>query len=60
MEGSTMSTLLTELGTVVTQMFVWVGNTVTAIMDNDILLLGFGIWITGAAIGLFGRLLSRG
>lgn len=59
MEG-TMSTLLTELGTVVTQMFTWVGNTASAILDNDILLLGFGIWACGAAIGIFGRLLSRG
>lgn len=57
---STMSSLLTDLGTVVTQELTWVGNVVTTIVDNPFLLLTTGILVLGAAVGIMGRLLSRG
>ena len=55
-----MSSLLTDLGTVVTQELTWVGNVVTTIVDNPFLLLTTGILVLGAAVGIMGRLLSRG
>ena len=58
--SSTMSSLLTDLGTVVTQELTWVGNVVTTIVDNPFLLLTTGILVLGAAVGIMGRLLSRG
>lgn len=58
--ASTMSSLLTDLGTVVTQVLTWVGNVVTTIVDNPYLLLTTGVLMLGAAVGIMGRLLSRG
>lgn len=59
MEGSTMVSLLTELGTVVTQVLVWVGNVAETIVSTPILLLTTGFLVLGGAIGIFGRLLSK-
>lgn len=60
MEGaSVMSELLTELGTVVTQVLTWVGNVATTIVDTPILLMTTGFLVLGGAIGIFGRLLSK-
>lgn len=55
-----MSSLLTELGEVVTQELTWVGNVVNTITGNPYLLLTTGILVLGAAVGIVGRLLSRG
>lgn len=63
MEGevvSTMSTLLTDLGTVVTAVFGWVTTIATTITETPILLLTTGFLVLGGAVGIFGRLLSRG
>ena len=57
---SGMSSLLTQLGTVVTQTLTWVGNVGTTIVDTPILLFSMGFFAIGGAIGIFGRLLSRG
>lgn len=54
-----MSSLLTTLGTVVTQVLTWVGNVGTTIVDTPILLLTTGFLVLGGAIGIFGRLLSK-
>lgn len=54
-----MSSLLTDLGTVVTQMLSWVGDVVTTIVSNPYLLLTTGVLVLGAAVGILGRLLSR-
>lgn len=54
-----MSSLLTDLGTVVTQVMVWVGNVAETIVDTPLLLLTTGFLVLGGAIGIFGRLLSR-
>lgn len=51
-EGS----VLTTLGTIITQLLSWVGNVVTTITSNDLLLIPFAIFAVGAAIGLFSRL----
>lgn len=60
MEGATtLSTYLTSLGTIVTQMFTWVGNVGSAIVSDPVLLFSLGVFATGAAVGIFGRLLSR-
>lgn len=50
---------LTSLGTVVAQMFTWVGSVVTTIVGSPLLLLPVGIFAAGAAIGLAGRLIGR-
>lgn len=60
MEGTTMSTLLTSLGEVVTAVLGYIPEISSAIMESPILLLTMGILLIGGAIGIFGRLLSRG
>lgn len=59
MEEITMSALLTELGTVVTQVLVWVGSVAETITTTPILLLTTGFLVLGGAVGIFGRLLSK-
>lgn len=54
-----MSELLTTLGTIVTQVFAWAGNVAQMIVDTPLLLLTSGVMLAGAAVGIFGRLLSR-
>lgn len=55
-----MSSLLTELGTVVTEVLSWTTEAVSTIVGNPFLLLTTGILVLGGAIGILGRLLSRG
>lgn len=59
MEGNTMSSLITELSTVVTAVFGWVSTVATTIVSTPLLLLTTGFLVLGGAIGIFGRLLSR-
>lgn len=54
-----MSGLLTDIGTVVTQVFSTVGQVANAIVGTPILLLTVGFLFVGGAVGIFGRLLSR-
>lgn len=54
-----MTSLLTELGTVVTQVFSWVGDVCTCIVGQPLLLLTTGFLVLGGTIGIFGRLLSK-
>ena len=54
-----MADLLSELGTVVTQVMSWVGNVATTIVSTPLLLLTTGFLVLGGAIGIFGRLLSK-
>lgn len=56
---STMSTLLSELGSVVTQVLSWVGDVASTIVGTPILLLTTGFLVLGGAVGIFGRLLSK-
>lgn len=55
-----MSALLTELGTVVTQVFSWVSTVASTIVSTPLLLLTTGFLVLGGAVGIFGRLLSKG
>lgn len=59
MEGGTMAELLTNLGTVVTEIVSWVGDVATIVVDTPILLVTTGFLVLGGAIGIFGRLLSK-
>lgn len=59
MEGNAMTAFLTTLGQIVTQMFTWVGNVGTAILADPVLTFSLGVFAVGAAVGIFGRLLSR-
>ena len=54
-----MSELLSQLGLVVTQTLTWVGNVASTIVGTPILLVTTGVLMLGAAIGIFGRLLSK-
>lgn len=54
-----MSTLLTELGTVVTEALSWTVEAVDTIVGNPFLLMTTGFLVLGGAIGILGRLLSR-
>ena len=54
-----MESFLTNMGSVVTQVYTWVGNVVSTIMGSPLLLVTSGIMLAGAAVGIFARLLSR-
>ena len=59
-DTNTMATLLSTLGLVVTEVLSYVGDICTTIVGQPVLLLTMGILLLGGAIGIFGRLLSRG
>lgn len=59
-EVSAMGALLNQLKLVVTAVLGYVGDICTTIANQPILLLTMGILLIGGAIGIFGRLLSRG
>lgn len=59
LSSSGMADLLSELGTVVTQVLTWVGSVATTIVSTPILLLTTGFLVLGGAVGIFGRLLSK-
>ena len=48
---------LTNLGTVFTQVTSWMGSIVDVITGHPIYLIGLGIFVTGAVIGLGYRLI---
>ena len=56
---ATMASLLTDVGSVATQVFSWVGSAADTIVSTPILLLSTGFFVVGGAVGIFGRLLSR-
>lgn len=60
MEATAMSTLLTDLTTIVTSAIANVATIAETITETPILLLMTGIVFLGACVGIFGRLLSRG
>jgi hypothetical protein len=55
-----MGSLLAELKLVVSAVLTYVGDICSTIAAQPILLLTMGILLIGGAIGIFGRLLSRG
>lgn len=58
--SNTMSNLLSELSTVVTQILSNIADVCTTIVGQPLLLLTVGFLFIGGVIGIFGRLLSRG
>lgn len=61
METTTaMGSLLAQLKLVVAAVLQYVGDICSTITGQPILLLTMGILLIGGAIGIFGRLLSRG
>lgn len=59
-EVSAMGALLNNLKPVVTAVLGYVGDICSTIAEQPVLLLTMGILLIGGAIGIFGRLLSRG
>lgn len=59
MEEITMSSLLTDLSTVATQVITQVGTIATTITSTPLLLLTVGFLFIGGCVGIFGRVLSR-
>lgn len=55
----TVSTSLTTVGQVYTQLMTWIGTVVSTIASEPLLLLPVGIFITGAVIGLAKRFIGR-
>lgn len=56
----TMTSLLGDLGSVVTQSFAWIATVASTITSTPILLLTTGFLCLGACVGLFSRLLVKG
>lgn len=54
-----MSALLTQLGTVATEVLETVADVAGVIVAQPLLLLTVGFLFIGGVIGIFGRLLSR-
>lgn len=59
MEEETTVSAMTTLGTIFTQIMDWVGDLVTTISSQPLLLLPVGIFVVGAVIGLASRLIGR-
>ncbi len=61
MEGAanTMAELLGDLGTVATNVLSTVGDVVTTIVGNPLLLMTTGFLFIGGCVGILGRLLSK-
>ena len=58
-EATAMGALLTDLGTIVTDIIENVGTIASTIVDTPLLLLTTGFLFIGGCIGIFGRLLSK-
>lgn len=59
MTPTPMQALITQLGDVVTAVLGWAGDVATTIVNTPLLLMTTGVLMLGAAIGIFGRLLSK-
>lgn len=58
--ATTMSSFVTELGTVATAVWSQVTKAAETITSTPLLLFTVGILLVGAAVGILGRLISRG
>lgn len=60
MEGgsATVSTILTSIGSVVTQAMTWAGNVVTFIGDNPLVMVFVSLPLVGLGIGMVKRMIS--
>lgn len=55
-EATTLSTFLESAGTVITQMWSWVSTVAETVVSTPIYFVPIGIFLAGAAVGLFKRL----
>lgn len=55
-----MANLIEQLSPVATEIFEMVGTVCTTIVNNPLLLFTTGFLMVGGAVGIFGRLLSKG
>lgn len=60
MDPTPMQALITDLGAVVTAVLGYVGDIADTIVQEPLLLMTTGILLLGGAIGIFGRMLSKG
>lgn len=58
-EASTMTTFLGTMTEVASWLFTQIGTIGTTIMETPFLYVPFGVFLVGAAIGLFGRILHK-
>lgn len=57
MEGTTIATVLTGVGNIVTSGIEWIGDYASAIVGNPLLLLFASLPLVGLGIGLIKRLI---
>ena len=58
-ESTTLTTLLTNIGSIVTQVLTWVGSVCETIVTTPLLYLSLGFFCIGGVCGLIGRMLSK-
>lgn len=56
--ATTVSTVLTDVGTVVTQAMQWAGSVVTFISENPLIMVFVALPLVGLGIGLIRRMIS--
>lgn len=56
----TMSSILTDVGTFVEKAQIWIGNFVTTICNNPLLLMFVILTVCGFAVGLIRRIMNLG
>lgn len=54
----TVTSVLTEIGYVVTQAISWAGDVVTFVMSNPIILIFVALPVVGLGIGMVKRMIS--
>ena len=57
-EAASVSTILTDVGTVVTQAMTWAGNVVTFITSNPLIMVFVALPLVGLGVGLIKRMIS--
>lgn len=55
---ASVSTVLTDVGTVVTQAMTWAGNVVTFISANPLIMVFVALPLVGLGVGLIKRMIS--
>ena len=58
MEAVTLASILTDIGSIVTQALVWAGSVVTFIQSNPIVMVFVLIPLVGLGIGMVKRMIS--
>lgn len=56
--ATTLSTILTNIGTIVTQALSWAGDVVDFIVDNPLCFVFVAVGLVGLGIGMVRRMIS--